>query len=182
MRGLIRISVISATLLFPFISVTANPADDSIVIVYKDGHRQTLSPSEILRLDLKAPAAIVYKNGHREEISGDVERIEFAEKDAPAHLPSRAHYIGKWEVGEGNGSRFFITLDANGDARKSIGSPHGTWTLIDGEARIAWEDGWHDVIRKIDGRHEKRAYEPGKSLDDEPSNVTFARNTENKPI
>ena len=76
----------------------------------------------------------------------------------------------------------FITLDADGDARKSIGPSHGTWTLVDGEARINWDDGWHDVIRKVGSKHEKRAYEPGKSFDGTPSNVTAARNTQPKPI
>src|SRR5580704_14507875 len=97
--------------------------------------------------------------------------------------PGRAHFIGKWEVGEGNNSgTFFITLDADGEARKTLGSSHGTWTLVDGEARISWEDGWHDVIRKVGTRHEKLAYEPGRSFGDSPSNVTAARNTEPRPI
>ena len=47
---------------------------------------------------------------------------------------------------------------------------------------LAWDDGWHDAIRKVGSRHEKRAYEPGKSFDDPPSNVTDARNTQPKPI
>ena len=76
----------------------------------------------------------------------------------------------------------YITLKSNGDATKSIGSTHGTWVVVDGEARIAWDDGWHDVIRKVGSKHEKFAYEPGKSLDDEPSNVTNAVNLEAQPI
>ena len=71
MRGLIHVLLASA-----IISVlTAAPglADDhnAIVIVYKDGHRQTLSSSAVARIDLKAPAAIVYKNGRREKIGSD---------------------------------------------------------------------------------------------------------------
>ena len=53
---------------------------------------------------------------------------------------------------------FFITLDDDGTARKTLGASHGTWTLVDGEARISWDDGWHDVIRKVGGKHEKVAY------------------------
>jgi hypothetical protein len=60
--------------------------------------------------------------------------------------------------------------------------PRGTWTYVDGEARIAWDDGWHDIIRKVGATHEKRAFEPGKSFDDTPSNITAAKNTETKPI
>jgi hypothetical protein len=80
--------------------------------------------------------------------------------------------------------RFFITVDADGTARKTLGSPHGTWTwtLVDGEARIGWEDGWHDAIRKVGTRHGKRSFEPGASFDDQPSNVTTARNPQPRPI
>ena len=187
MRGLIRSVGIFAIFLFAFAAVVATQtasADDrdSVVITYKDGHHQSLSPGEIARIDLKAPASIVYKDGHREKISADIERIEFSDSDISAMTPSRSHFFGKWEVGEGNGSNFYIVLEENGNAKKSIGATHGTWTLVDGEARIAWDDGWHDVIRKVGGKHEKLAFEPGKSLSDSPSNVTAARNTQAKPI
>jgi len=186
MFSFIRSIAIPAILLtlVAVLSANASPLDerDPIVIVYKDGHRQTLAAGEISRLDLKSPATIVYKDGHREKLRADIDHIEFSESGASVAIPGRAHYIGKWEVGEGNGSHFFITLNADGTAKKSIGSPHGTWTLVDGEARIAWDDGWHDAIRKRGSRHEKVAFEPGKTFDDAPSNVTEARNTQPKPI
>ena len=186
MRGLIRSVAIPAFLfiLAATVGAPASPLDDHdpVVIVFKDGHRQTLAAGEVANIDLKAPAAILYKDGHREKLRGDVDRIEFSESSAGAGMPSRSHFIGKWEVGEGNGDHFQITLNADGSAKKSIGSPHGTWTLVDGEARIAWDDGWHDAIRKRGSRHEKVAYEPGKSFDDAPSNVTEAHSTEHKEI
>ena len=178
MRGL---TIIAGILLLA--SAAAFAADDhsSIVIVYKDGHHQTLAAAQIARLDLKA-SRIVYKDGRQEKLSSAVDRIEFGPTDV-AMTPSRSHFIGKWEVGQGgNAGNFYITLDDDGQAKKSIGAGHGTWTLVDGEARIAWDDGWHDVIRKVGSSHEKVAYEPGKSFDDEPSNVTAARNTQAKPI
>jgi hypothetical protein len=186
MRGLIRFAGVSAVLLVAFSAVLAkaSPADDrgSVVIVFKDGHRQSFAVAEIARLDFKAPSVIVYKDGHQEKISAaDIARIEF-EAAVSATAPSRAHFLGKWEVGQGNGDHFFITLDPNGDARKSIGASHGTWTLVDGEARISWDDGWHDVIRKVGTTHEKVAYAPGKSFTDAPDNATAARNTQPKPI
>ena len=186
MRGLIRVAGFSAILVVAFWSVLAkaSPADDrgSVVIVFKDGHRQSFAVAEIARLDFKAPSVIVYKDGHQEKIAAaDIARIEF-EPAVSATVPSRAHFLGKWEVGDGNGSHFFITLEGDGDARKSVGAAHGTWTLVDGEARIAWDDGWHDVIRKVGTTHEKVAYAPGKSLDGTPNNVTAARNTQPKPI
>jgi hypothetical protein len=166
-------------------SLKANGADDhsSVVIVYKDGHRQTFASAEISRIDLKSPATIIYKDGHREKIGSAIDHIDFDESGLSAMMPGRSHFIGKWEVGEGNGgSTFYITLEANGEARKTHGAPHGTWTLVDGEARISWDDGWHDVICKTSSGHEKRAYEPGRSFDDSPSNITEARNTQRKPI
>jgi hypothetical protein len=162
-----------------------SPADDrgSIMIVFKDGHRQGFAMAEIARIDVKAPAAIIYKDGHLEKLPAtDIDRIEFGSSSVSDMVPGRGHFVGKWEVGDGNGGRFFITLDADGDARKTLGSSHGTWTLVEGEARISWEDGWHDSICKVGTKHEKRAYEPGKSFDDKPSNITPARNTQLKPI
>jgi hypothetical protein len=96
--------------------------------------------------------------------------------------PGRNHFVGKWKVGQGNGANFFITLEASGEARKSIGASHGTWTVVEGEARIAWDDGWHDAIRKVGTKHEKVAFEPGKSFSDETANVTDAVNTSAQPI
>jgi hypothetical protein len=166
---------------------SAHPAADdhaSVVVVFKDGHRQSFAVAEIARLDFKAPSVIVYKDGHQEKISAaDIARIEFETPGISAITPSRAHFIGKWEVGQGgNSGTFFITLEADGDARKTLGATHGTWTLVDGEARVTWDDGWKDVIRKVGTTHEKVAFEPGKSFDDSPSNVTSARNTDPKPI
>lgn len=186
MRHLICSTAIAAIL--PIVATVPNAVastldnHDPVVIVYKDGHRQTLAADEIARIDLKAPATILYKDGHREKLRAEIDHLEFSESAASPAVPGRAHFIGKWEVGEGNGDHFFITLNADGTARKSIGSPHGTWTLVDGEAHIAWDDGWHDAIRKRGSVHEKVAFEPGKTFDDAPSNVTAARNTEPKPI
>ena len=185
MRSLIRVTAIPALLILAGVpSAISSPMDehDPVVIVYKDGHRQTLASGEIARIDLKAPATIVYKDGHREKLRAGIDHIEFSESAASVATPGRSHFIGKWQVGEGNGGHFFITLNPDGSAKKSIGSSHGTWTLVDGEARIAWDDGWHDAIRKRGSKHEKVAFEPGKTFDDQPSNVTEARNTQPKPI
>ena len=186
MRDLIRITAFSTILLI--VGAVhwgyASPVDDHdpVVILYKDGHRQTLAAGEIARIDLKAPAAIVYKDGHREKLRGDIDRIEFSESGMTPLTPGRSHFIGKWECGQGNGDTFFITLNDDGTAKKSIGSPRGTWTVVDGEARITWDDGWHDIIRKRGSKHEKVAFAPGRTFDDEPSNVGEAHTTQPKPI
>lgn len=165
-----------------FVTTRVRAADDhgSIVIVYKDGHRQSLAAASITSIDVKS-AAIVYKDGHREKLRAEIERIEFGDSGSTT-AAGRGHYIGKWKVGRGNGDSFLITLEADGEARKSIDAPHGTWTLVDGEAHIAWDDGWHDAIRKTGSSHEKLAYEPGKTFGDDPSNVTKAEKTDREPI
>jgi hypothetical protein len=70
----------------------------------------------------------------------------------------------------------------NGIARKSIGATRGTWTVVDGEAHISWNDGWHDIIRKAGNGHEKLAFAPGRSYSKDPSNVADAKNVTNEPI
>jgi hypothetical protein len=189
MRGLRKLLGPFGILMLAFAGTLASSsraaADDraSVVIVFKDGHRQSFAATEISRIDFKAPS-VVFKDGHQEKIAtADIARIEFDPVEGTAMMPSRAHFIGKWEVRMGPDSgTFFITLEANGDAKKTHGEEHGTWTLVDGEARIAWDDGWHDIIRKVGAKHEKVAFAPGRSFDDAPSNVTTARNTNPKPI
>ncbi len=162
---------------------TLAAADDRspVVVTFKDGRHQTFVMSQLASIDFQTPAIVVYRDGRHEKISGEISRIDFDPSGLQA-MPSRAHFLGKWEVGDGGGHTFFITLDEDGDAHKTIGSPHGTWTLVEGEAHINWDDGWHDSIRKVGNKHEKAAFEPGKSFDDAPNNVTSARNTERKPI
>jgi hypothetical protein len=188
MQNLVKTTAISGMLLLVLAGVVAEPAQASderntIVVTFKDGHQQSFAMAEIARIDLKAPAAIVFKDGHRQSLpSGEVSSVEFGAAAASASTVGRAHFLGKWKVGEGNGGSFFITLTTDGTAEKSIGSSHGTWSIVDGEARIAWDDGWHDAIRKVGKKHEKVAFEPGKSFSDVPSNVTEAWNTRPEPI
>ena len=186
MRGFASIVGTSLILLVLSIATAKSaplPPDDHdmVVIVFKDGHHQSFASAQIARIDLKA-SEVVYKDGHHEKLAAAVDRIEFGEPSLTGMMPSRNHFIGKWEVGEGNGGNFFITLEPNGDAKKTLGEEHGTWTWVDGEAHIAWDDGWHDVIRKVGTKHEKVAFEPGKSFSETPNNVTAAVNTSPEPI
>jgi len=185
MRNLSRVFAVLAMVSLAVGFAAARPAEPSedraIVIVFSDGHRQSFSMSDVDRIDFKTPA-VVFKDGHQVKIAAaDIARIEFA-ASADAMRPGRAHFFGKWEVGDGSGNTFYITLEEGGEARKTRGAPRGTWVFVDGEARISWDDGWHDAIRKVGTVHEKFAYEPGRTFDDQPSNVTAARNTQAKPI
>lgn len=92
---------------------------------------------------------------------------------------SAATFIGEWKVGLGvAGQTFTITLEKGGKATKTHGSPNGKWTVFGDEARITWDDGWHDVIRRAGNKWEKAAYAPGKSFSDPPDNITGATRTE----
>jgi hypothetical protein len=131
----------------------------SIVIVFKDGHQHTFSMDEIARIDFNTPAT-----------------------RAAASSIGRGRFLGRWKVGDNMGGRFYITLNRDGSATKMLNAPYGTWTVVDGEARISWDDGWHDVLRLRGNRFEKAAYSPGTSLDEEPTGIDNAEHIERKPI
>lgn len=162
---------------------TSAQKPNSVVLIFKDGHQKSFSLSDVSRIEFD-PARIVLKNGHQESFSAnEIVRIEMSRSATDNGVLGRNHFVGKWKVGTGaGGTHFVITLQPDGGAMKSIGASHGTWVLVNGEARISWDDGWHDAIRKVGSKHEKFAYEPGKSFDDEPSNVTDATNTNAEPI
>jgi hypothetical protein len=134
----------------------------SIVIVFKDGHRQSFNLADIARV----------------EFAGAPETAAVGNPDWPA----RGRYVGRWVAGDGNGNTFIINLKDDGNAMRSIGDVHGTWIWFNGEARITWDDGAQDAIRKVGSRFQKYAYSAGKSFTDAPDNVTSAQNTTPKPI
>jgi hypothetical protein len=122
---------------------------------------------------------IVFKDGRQESFRlADIAHLEFSEATAGAGVVGRARFLGDWKVGDGIGGTFTITLKPDGVARKSIGGKSGgTWKVVNGEARVSWDDGWHDVIRKVGNKYEKAAFGPEKDFSDEPSNVTPAEYT-----
>ena len=155
---------------------------NSLVLVFKDGHQKSFAAADVSRIDLN-PFRIVLKNGHQESFTaGEIVRIDMNNSVGENGVLGRNHFVGKWKVGNGAGGNFIITLDRNGEASKTIGASHGTWVLFNGEARISWDDGWHDAIRKVGSKHEKFAYEPSRTFDDEPSNVTDAQSLNPQPI
>src|SRR5579863_312700 len=85
----------------------------TIVIVFKDGHRQSFNLSDIERVEFPAAALA-------------------AEDSGATNAPPRGHYVGKWECGDGNGGTFSITLKEGGDAFRSIGDVHGHWEYVNG--------------------------------------------------
>jgi len=102
-----------------------------------------------------------------------------AAQTSKSNSASPASFTGKWKVGMGVGSgTFTITLEKGGKATKTHGAPNGRWTVFGDEARITWDDGWHDVIRRAGNHWEKAAYAPGKSFSDQPDNIAGATRTE----
>ena len=155
---------------------------NSLVFVFKDGHQKNFLVADISRIEF-GPTRVYLKNGHQETFApGEIVRIDMSGSTTEPGVLGRNHFVGKWKVGTGLGTNFFITLHRDGTAEKSIGAKHGTWVVENGEARINWDDGWHDAIRKIGNKHEKCAYGPGKSFDDAPSNVANAENVDPQPI
>jgi hypothetical protein len=146
----------------------SNKSSDAIVIVFKDGHQQTIPMSSISRIDFNSSTAAARPTSAA----------------AGANTVSVNHFVGKWEVAQDTGlsSKFFITLNRDGSAKKTIGAANGKWEVVGNEAQITWDDGWHDAIRKVGGKHQKYAYGPGKSFSDQPDNVTNARNLDPNPI
>ncbi len=140
---------------------TTKSAPGSLVIVFKDGHRESFNLSDIQRVEFPAaePVGTVSSSG-----------------------PSRGHFLGKWLVGDGTGNDFFITLHEDGAAMRSLGDVRGRWVYSNGEALITWDDGAEDALRKVGSRFQKFAYKAGKAFTDVPDNVTSAHNTTPNPI
>ena len=137
-----------------------------------------LAQSKAAKEDDRGSMVIVFKDGRQQSIRlADVARIEFSA--AATGVAGRARFLGDWKVGNGVGGTFVITLKPDGVARKTLGAKSGgTWQVVNGEARVSWDDGWHDILRKVGNKYQKAAFGPEKSFSDEPSNVTDAEYTE----
>jgi len=126
--------------------------------------------------DQPGTIVIVFKDGSQRSFQlADIARIEFHPVVGGSATAGRARFLGRWKLGDGAGGTFIATLKPDGVASKDRGSsPKGTWTVVGGEARIKWDDGWLDVIRKVDGKYRKVAFAPGTSYTDKPHNIDDA--------
>lgn len=156
-------SLLTLAALTPATAAAPDQSDQSgpgtVTVILKDGHRQTFSLANVTRVELSGsvPANLVHYPG-----------------------PSRAHFLGKWEVGEGNGENFTIKLNDDGTAWRSLGDEKGTWQYVNGEAQIRWDDGY-DCIRKIGAWYKKYWYKADQAFNGTPENVTNARNLTQNP-
>ncbi len=163
-KRLLAASVLVSTLLIASAAVShsapaAKSAPGTLVIVFNDGHRQAFTLSDVERIEFPGGSAVV------------------AAAPANPQAPPRGRYIGKWEVGDGVGNTFTITLNDSGSAHRSLGGIHGRWVYSNGEALITWDDGAQDAIRKVGSHYQKSAYAAGKLFTDQPDNVTDAHFT-----
>ncbi len=138
-------------------SASSLPDRGSIVVVFKDGHRKSF-------------------------LMSDVARIEFPSNPTAASTGGQGRFLGEWKVGDCSGGYFNIRLDRDGVATKTLGAPHGIWIVVDGEARITWEDGNRDTIRKAGDTYEKAWYAPDRSYAEEASCTASAEGIDRKPI
>jgi hypothetical protein len=185
MRNSAKVVFFAVLLLASAVVSVGQDSRGSLAVVFKDGHSQTFSIADIARIDFGAPAKIVFKDGHQQNLTlADTSRIEFGASAVGGALLGKNHFLGKWKVGMGGGAGgyFFITLKADGEATKTVGSRHGKWTVVDSEARITWDDGWRDVIRRAGTGHEKVAHEPGTNFSDASTNVADAVRADADPI
>lgn len=152
--GAMALLMIAAPLAIPKQKPARDAGQSSILIVFKDGRQQSFPLADIARIEFSAPANNVLAAGS-------------------------ARFLGDWKVGDGAGGTFIISLKVEGQAHKTNGGGgDGTWKVVNGEAQVSWDDGWHDVIRKAGNKYEKAAYSPGKALTEDPSNVAEAVYTE----
>jgi len=165
MRKLLTLALVALAVLFaiPASQAQTGSTGNTLVLVFKDGHRQRVNLDQLERLEFPGPvpAGIISTPG-----------------------PSRARFLGKWEVGDGAGNNFYIALREDGTAQRTMnGIEHerGHWEYKDGEAQVTWDDGWQDCIRKVGSQFKKYAYREGKTFSDEPENVTNARNVSQNP-
>lgn len=145
-----------------FARTPAKSGPSTIVIVFKDGHRQSFNLSEVARVEFGGAA--------------DVAEAAAASNQLPRQ------FVGRWECGDGNGQNFYITLREDGTAVRSHGNVHGRWVFANGEAEVTWDDGVHDALRKVGSGYEKRAFGAMKSFTDNPDNVANAQNTTPHPL
>lgn len=160
MAALLLVSGVGAKAAAP-----AKGAPGTIVIVFKDGHRQTFNLADIERVEFPAGAPVATDAG-----------------PAGGAAVPRGRYFGKWEVGDGAGGTFIITLNEDGTAHRTLREINGHWKYVNGEADITWDDGAMDAIRREGNRFQKFAYVAGKTFHDAPDNVTEAHNTSPRPI
>ena len=84
---------------------------------------------------------------------------------------------GSWVLADTSGKPFEVHLEKDGSASGTHGDSmkHGTWEDKDGKAIIYWDTGWTTVITKEGSKYVKKAFKPGDSITDTPTNTSDAK-------
>lgn len=143
-------------------STNAAERGNTIVITFKDGHQQSYPLADVAKIEFKTqPAAAPAKKA-----------------DAGEDAAARHRFIGQWTVGDRGSNRFTFTFAEDGSATNTVDGGHGTWSCVNGEARVNWDNGWHDIIRKVGNKYRKFAFVPGTGFDGKPDHVADAEKNE----
>jgi len=89
-------------------------------------------------------------------------------------------YSGTWILADTNKDPFEAILNEDGSASGTHGKDmkYGTWEEKDGQAIVYWTTNWITVIAKEGDQYVKKAFKPGLSVTDEPSNTSSAKRKE----
>jgi hypothetical protein len=132
----------------------------------------TTIPLWIVVLAIAPFAAIAYCLGRSVDsrsnhINGDASKL------------NQEFFLGRWQCGHGTGGtgEFIMTLNRDGTVHKShVPAVSGTWSCVQGAARIHTSDMWRDILRRTPEGVIKFAYneEPGVLPDSRPTNYSIA--------
>jgi hypothetical protein len=86
-------------------------------------------------------------------------------------------FSGSWVLADTNKDPFEIQLSEDGAASGTHGKDmkYGTWEEKDGKAIISWNTGWITVISRDGDQYIKKAFKPGDSITDKPTNTSLAK-------
>ena len=89
-------------------------AHESLVVVMKDGRRQTIPVAEITKIEFKDADIVVFRDGGQKSFRvSETQSFEFDTSASTAFAPGWNHFVGQWRVGQGPGAGdFYITLEA----------------------------------------------------------------------
>jgi hypothetical protein len=86
-------------------------------------------------------------------------------------------FSGAWVLADTNKDPFEIQLSEDGAASGTHGKDmkYGTWEEKDSNAIIYWRTGWITVITKEGDQYIKKAFKPGDTINDKPTNTSSAK-------
>ncbi len=170
------------------IILRVNGQKSAEVIDNETGH---FDSKGILALQLRSgpPMKVQFKDIHLKRLSTQEKseaetpglRVGRAATDITSDKPDREGqeswriFVGQWAIGAPDRPSFVMTLNEDFSAKKShVPNATGKWEYVNGEARVVWSDGWRDIIRSVEKKFRKIAFQPGTTFDSAPNNTESA--------